>query len=291
LPRRRVAVLSAAAVAVIAAAGTAIAQPATIQWYEGFKSSDPAYNPTINTGETVTWNITEGGHNIDVSGPENFKSTNGTDKSGTTYTHTFTKPGKYTFICDYHGSMHGTITVVDPPPPSGGGGSTGGGSGGGGSTGGGSGSGGTGAGSGSGSTGSGSASGSTGSGTSGGSGQTQPSGSASQPTSGATSTAPAGSAPSTAPGAVDASAPALQQVSVRRVVVRVRLSHPAQLTIRVRRVGAPRVDKHVLAAQPGVVAIRLAPWLRSGAGRYHVSIVATDTAGNVSRPLRLSLRR
>src|SRR3954447_20143326 len=80
LPGRRIAALSAAAVAAIAAAGTAIAQPATIDWHEGFKSSDAAYNPTINTGESVTWNVTEGGHNVDVVGPENFKSTNGTDK-------------------------------------------------------------------------------------------------------------------------------------------------------------------------------------------------------------------
>src|SRR5947199_1053516 len=137
LPGRRTAVLSAAAVVAIAAAGTAIAQPATINWYEGFKSSDPAYNPTINTGESVTWNVTEGGHNVDVMGPENFKSTNGTDKSGTQFTHTFTKPGKYTYLCDYHSGMHGTITVVDPPPPppppSGGGSGSGSGSGSGGS--------------------------------------------------------------------------------------------------------------------------------------------------------------
>src|SRR5436305_7870974 len=98
LPGRRTAVLSAAAVVAIAAAGTAIAQPATINWYEGFKSSDPAYNPTINTGETVTWNVTEGGHNIDVVAPENFKSTSGTDKAGTTLGHSFPKQGSTRII-------------------------------------------------------------------------------------------------------------------------------------------------------------------------------------------------
>ena len=117
MPGRRIAVLSAAAVAAIAAAGTAIAQPATIDWHGSFNSSAPENNPTINTGESVTWNVTQGGHNVDVTGPENFRSTSGTDKSGTQVTHTFTKPGKYTYLCDYHSSMHGTITVVDPPPP------------------------------------------------------------------------------------------------------------------------------------------------------------------------------
>src|SRR3954447_16458400 len=102
LPGRRLAVLSAAAVAAVAAAGTAIAQPATINWTHSFDSSAPENNPTINTGESVTWNVTQGGHNVDVMGPENFKSTNGTDSSGTQFSHTFTKAGKYTYICDYH---------------------------------------------------------------------------------------------------------------------------------------------------------------------------------------------
>ena len=102
MPGRRTAVLSAAAVVAIAAAGTAIAQPATINWYEGFKSSDPAYNPTINTGESVTWNVTEGGHNVDVMGPENFKSTNGTDKSGTQnlFGEVVTPAGPYDQYCN-----------------------------------------------------------------------------------------------------------------------------------------------------------------------------------------------
>src|SRR5438874_2031786 len=117
MSRRRLAVLSVAAVAAIAAAGTAIAQPATINWQESFDSNAPANNPTINTGEAVTWNVTEGGHNVDVMGPENFKSSSGTDKKGTQVTHTFTKPGKYTYVCDYHSGMHGTITVVDAPQP------------------------------------------------------------------------------------------------------------------------------------------------------------------------------
>src|SRR6266576_2310733 len=106
-----------ASVAAIAVAGTALAQPATINWQECFKSSAPENNPTVNVGEAVTWNVTEGGHNIDIyKGPETFKSTSGTDKSGTQFSHTFNKAGKYTFVCDYHSNMTGTVTVVDPAP-------------------------------------------------------------------------------------------------------------------------------------------------------------------------------
>src|SRR4051812_33307296 len=97
LPGRRIAVLSAAAVAALAAAGTAIAQPATIDWHGSFDSAAPENNPTVNTGESVTWNVTDGGHNVDVTGPENFRSTSGKDAKGTQFSHTFSKPGKYTY--------------------------------------------------------------------------------------------------------------------------------------------------------------------------------------------------
>src|SRR2546423_15393076 len=115
MPRRNLAVLSAAAVAAIAAAGTAIAQPATIDWQESFDSKAPANNPTINTGEAVTWNVTEGGHKVDVMGPEDFKSGTGTDKKGSQVTRTITKPRQYTYACDCHRVMHLTVTGLDAP--------------------------------------------------------------------------------------------------------------------------------------------------------------------------------
>src|SRR3954454_7400883 len=114
---RHIAILCLSAVGIVAGAGTALGQSATIDWRESFDSRAPANNPTIYTGESVTWNVTAGGHNVDVTGPENFKSTSGTDPKGTQYTHTFNIPAKYTSLCDYHSSMHGTITVADAPPP------------------------------------------------------------------------------------------------------------------------------------------------------------------------------
>jgi plastocyanin len=211
LRRRRIAVLFAATIAAIVAAATAMAQSATITWQESFNSKAPENNPTINTGETVTWNVAEGGHNVDVTGPESFKSTSGEDKKGTQFVHTFTRPGTYTYVCDYHDGMHGTITVVDAAPPS---------------------------------------------------------------------------AP---PAAVDAAPPTLQRVSLHRGTLRVRLSEASKLTVRIRRRGSHRVARHRLHGHAGINRIRLVRWLRPG--RYSVSVVATDAAGNRSRALRLSVRR
>ena len=214
---RHIAILCLSAVCIVAGAGTALGQSATIDWRESFDSRAPANNPTIYKGESVTWNVTSGGHNVDVTGPENWKSTSGSDPKGAQITHTFNTPGKYTYLCDYHSSMHGTITVTDAPPPQP-------------------------------------------------APQPSPSPSPSNPQPSNTPQPVTGDAPSTtAPAAVDAAAPQLARVSLRRATLRVRLSEPAKLTI------------------------RLSRWLRHG--RYHVSVVATDAAGNVSRPVRLALTR
>jgi hypothetical protein len=100
---------------------------------------------------------------------------------------------------------------------------------------------------------------------------------------------PAWAAPVAQRGA-DAAAVTLTRVGLRRGVLRLRLSGPARLTIRTRGVGAGSVTRHVVRGRAGINTIRLSRWLRRG-HRYHVSIVATDAAGNVSRPLRLSIHR
>jgi hypothetical protein len=91
--------------------------------------------------------------------------------------------------------------------------------------------------------------------------------------------------PTSGPSSSAAGALVLRRVSLRRGVLRVRLSAPARLTIRIRRVGAHKVAKHVVAGRAGVNAIHLRRWLRHGA-RYHVSVAAAGDA----RPLRLVLR-
>jgi plastocyanin len=226
--------------AALAVAPAAHAAPATIDWQSGSSTTS-----AINAGEAVTWNVVEGGHNVDViSGPETFQSTSGKDAKGTQFSHVFNTPGTYKFICDYHSSMKGTITVASvqqqPAPPSGGGGGTP-------------------------------------------QPQPAPGGGAPQPTTGGP-VGPAGQAAS-----VDAAAPTVKRVSVSRSTLRVRLSEPAKLTIRYRKVGTSKVGKKVVSGRKGVNAIKLSRLLRSG--RNRVSIVATDAAGNVSKALRLSLRR
>src|SRR3954462_13354659 len=103
--------LTAAAFSVAAAAiaaPAAMAAPATIAWDNGSDTTS-----TINQGEAVTWDVLDSGHNIDVyQGPETFRSTADKDPAGTKFSHAFSKPGTYKFICDYHSSMKGTITVV-----------------------------------------------------------------------------------------------------------------------------------------------------------------------------------
>ena len=90
-----------------------------------------------------------------------------------------------------------------------------------------------------------------------------------------------------APGA--SAALRLERLSLRRGVLRVRLSAPARLTIRIRRVGARRVGRHVVRGHAGINTIRLRRWTH-GRGRYHVSVVATDASGRAARTLRLAFR-
>src|SRR3954462_1286516 len=107
------AVTTAIAAALALASTPAWAAPATVV----VDSHDFAPSAvTVNTGEAVTWDVREGGHNVDVwDGPEKFKSTSGKDAAGTQFSHTFTKAGTYQYICDYHSGMKGTVTVQNAP--------------------------------------------------------------------------------------------------------------------------------------------------------------------------------
>jgi hypothetical protein len=239
-------IFMATGLATLSLAAPAVANPVTIAWDNGSDTTS-----SINQGESVTWDVLDSGHNVDVyQGPETFKSTDGKDPAGTKFTHVFNKPGTYKFICDYHSSMKGTITVAAvQSPPSSGGGSTGGGS----TT----------------------------------QPQPAPGGSTQQPTTGAPA-GPAGAGEASASG-VDAAAPTVKRVSLSRTTLRVRLSEAAKLTIRYRKAGAKKVGKKVVQGRKGVNAIKLSKL--GSKGRYRVSIVATDAAGNASKVLRLAVRR
>ena len=74
---------------------------------KGFKFVPAEVN--IKVGETVVWT------NEDTA-PHTVESSDGTLRSdelskGDTYSHTFTKAGKYDYICGIHTSMKGSVNV------------------------------------------------------------------------------------------------------------------------------------------------------------------------------------
>jgi plastocyanin len=63
---------------------------------------------TVHAGQTVTWEWKDRFVQHNVVGPD-FASR--TQRSGT-FTHTFTRPGTYSYRCTLHQKMTGTITVT-----------------------------------------------------------------------------------------------------------------------------------------------------------------------------------
>jgi plastocyanin len=68
----------------------------------------------VGVGEKVTWSFAVGGHTT-TSAPgqaERWNSGPATSPAGTTFEHTFTKPGRFSYICIPHQSfMRGTVVV------------------------------------------------------------------------------------------------------------------------------------------------------------------------------------
>jgi plastocyanin len=117
-------------------------------------------------------------------------------------------------------------------------------------------------------------------GTTGTTGSTAPTsaGSSAQPVTGS-----AGSA------AADAAPPTLRGLRFRANALRLQLSEAAKLEVRYIRAGTKGhvVAKRVISGKAGANAISVRRWMRPG--RYRVSILAIDAAGNASRPARLQL--
>ena len=107
--------LLAVALPELSAAGEAVvaASPATV------KIDNFAFAPatlTITAGTTVTWKN-------DDDSPHRIGDKNGTFKSAAldtddTFSHTFTVPGEYAYICTIHPYMAGTIIVKSDKPAS-----------------------------------------------------------------------------------------------------------------------------------------------------------------------------
>jgi len=99
-------VLAAAVVAPLAAA------PPTRGAEHSVAITDGAFGPatlTVSVGDTVTWtNTDDSPHTVTAEGGA-FDS--GNLDEGLSFSFTFTDPGTYTYVCNYHDEMRATIVV------------------------------------------------------------------------------------------------------------------------------------------------------------------------------------
>jgi len=71
---------------------------------------------TINVGDTVTWTMKDMGTQHTVTANDgSFSSSN--LSTGNTFAHTFGQAGTFSYHCNIHPSMTGTVTVVGAAPP------------------------------------------------------------------------------------------------------------------------------------------------------------------------------
>jgi plastocyanin len=106
-------------IALVLAAPLALAPPASARDWS-VEAVDWQFLPegtTVTVGDSVTWRFTAEGHTSTSLGgqAESWNSaTNGTNPAGSTYTHVFTKPGRYEYICIPHQDfMRGVVEVRD----------------------------------------------------------------------------------------------------------------------------------------------------------------------------------
>ena len=102
LGRAARAALTAACLSAVLASPAAAA-PATVT-VDNDRFSPSAV--TITAGESVTWNFAESSHNVKGDG------WSGNDSFGTgTFTKRFDTPATYSYVCEAHSDMRGTVTV------------------------------------------------------------------------------------------------------------------------------------------------------------------------------------
>jgi plastocyanin len=101
-------IIFAAAAIVLTSSASALAAPQPTVAISDFK-----YGPstvTIHAGDTVRFvNSDQEAHTITAS--DGSFDSEGVD-SGGSWTHRFTKPGRYTYFCELHPFMKGTIVVL-----------------------------------------------------------------------------------------------------------------------------------------------------------------------------------
>ena len=128
-PRAAVGAAAATAAALAVLAGPALSADQTVS------VANNRYSPsevTINQNEKVTWRFDgpDTNHSVtsDPGQAESFDSDPGRNPSsvdhppGSTFSHTFTRTGSFTYYCKVHPSMRGRVNVTAPgqaPPPGG----------------------------------------------------------------------------------------------------------------------------------------------------------------------------
>jgi plastocyanin len=76
------------------------------------------FNPddaVVQTGGTVTWTWNSGGvvHDVDYDGGPTPLPESSIPQGSGTHSNTITTVGTYTYHCNFHGGMNGTVTVVN----------------------------------------------------------------------------------------------------------------------------------------------------------------------------------
>jgi plastocyanin len=117
--------VSAAAVCGLVAPAGAGAADASVSVGDNFFSPAAV---TIAVGDSVTWTDAAGGnpHNVNFDGGL-FDPPPAPSSAGWSLARTFTTVGSFSYVCDVHSNMDGTVTVTaappapgTPPPPGGG---------------------------------------------------------------------------------------------------------------------------------------------------------------------------
>ena len=109
-----------AATAAFAGAAPAYADDQTITADDGLVFTPDAVQ--VDVGDTVTWSFDNPNMPHNVAAKADSPTTWATGDEGNygvnhpEVTHTFTAEGIYTFQCQVHPDMDGTVTVGDPPP-------------------------------------------------------------------------------------------------------------------------------------------------------------------------------
>lgn len=97
-----------------------LAVPATAAAPTGVKVTDFAFTPktvTVNQGDTVIWSFNDQTHDVTSNANQTTGFRSGDKVPGTTYSHTFSKRGSFTYYCSIHPFMKGRVNVGPAPYP------------------------------------------------------------------------------------------------------------------------------------------------------------------------------